>query len=225
MIVSRYTNDSFINKLRHCQFQKSYHQAARVAALALATFSDMPQIPWFPVDLNHPLLKGKDQYGWPSCVEYFRKFWSATFLFYEANYLNKKANRTAHIRHQCRKTTVLSCHRCQINTGVEKNELNMDLNFDHQMSLSKSKSWFSNNCLQFLKRAVPLYWAFSFRKNSLHHTSKTDITIVTAVDHLFAKKPDQFDFSSILHWQHYHPQCQRQHQWLLLTLTPWEAVQ
>ncbi len=32
----------------------------------------------------------------------------------------------------------------------------MDLNFDHQMSLSKSKSWYSNICLQFLKRAVPL---------------------------------------------------------------------
>ncbi len=34
--------------------------------------------------------------------------------------LNNKANRRAHIRHQCRKTTVLSCHRCLINTGVEK---------------------------------------------------------------------------------------------------------
>ncbi len=29
-------------------------------------------------------------------------------------------NRTVHIRHQCRKTTVLGCHRCLINTGVEK---------------------------------------------------------------------------------------------------------
>ncbi len=27
---------------------------------------------------------------------------------------------TAHIRHQCRKTTVLSFHRCLIQTGVEK---------------------------------------------------------------------------------------------------------
>ncbi len=27
----------------------------------------------------------------------------------------------------------------------------MDLNFDHQMSLSKSKCWHSNKCLQFLK--------------------------------------------------------------------------
>jgi hypothetical protein len=31
-----------------------------------------------------------------------------------------KINKTAHIRHQCRKTAVLSCHRCLINTGVEK---------------------------------------------------------------------------------------------------------
>jgi hypothetical protein len=36
-------------------------------------------------------------------------------------------------------TTVLSCHRCLINSGVEKNEqhLNIDKNFDHQMSLIK----------------------------------------------------------------------------------------
>jgi hypothetical protein len=40
---------------------------------------------------------------------------------------------------------------------VLKNEqhLNIDYNFDHQMSLSKSKCWYSNNCLQFLKHAVP----------------------------------------------------------------------
>ncbi len=29
-------------------------------------------------------------------------------------------NRTAHIRQQCRKATVFSCHRCLINMGVEK---------------------------------------------------------------------------------------------------------
>ncbi len=29
-------------------------------------------------------------------------------------------NRRAHIRHQCRKIFVLSCHRCLIDTGVEK---------------------------------------------------------------------------------------------------------
>ncbi len=51
--------------------------------------------------------------------------------------LTKEANRTVWIRQQCRKTTVLSCHRCLINTGVKKNELhlNIDNNFDHQMSL------------------------------------------------------------------------------------------
>jgi hypothetical protein len=32
----------------------------------------------------------------------------------------------------------------------------MDCNFDHQMYLSESKCWFSNNCSHFLKRAVPL---------------------------------------------------------------------
>ncbi len=30
------------------------------------------------------------------------------------------SNRTTHVRHLCRKTTFLSCHRCLINTGVEK---------------------------------------------------------------------------------------------------------
>jgi hypothetical protein len=56
-------------------------------------------------------------------------------------------NRTSCIRHQCRKTTVLSCNRCLNNTGVEKNEqnFNIDYNFDHQMSLSKMKYWYSNN--------------------------------------------------------------------------------
>jgi hypothetical protein len=36
-------------------------------------------------------------------------------------------NRTAHIRHQCRKTIVLSCHRCLINSGVEKNEQHLNI--------------------------------------------------------------------------------------------------
>ncbi len=67
-------------------------------------------------------------------------------------------NRRTHIRHQCRKTTLITCQRCLINTGVEKNEqhLNIDQNFDHQMSLSQSKCWYSNNCLHLLKCAVLL---------------------------------------------------------------------
>jgi hypothetical protein len=40
---------------------------------------------------------------------------------------------------------------------VLEQHLNIDQNFDHQMSLSKSKCWYSNNCLYFLKQAVPLY--------------------------------------------------------------------
>ena len=37
------------------------------------------------------------------------------------NYCNAKlVNGTARIRHQCRKTAVLSCHRFLINSGVEK---------------------------------------------------------------------------------------------------------
>ncbi len=62
-------------------------------------------------------------------------------------------NGTAYIGHECRKTTVLNCHRCLINTGVEKNELYLNIYFNlfHQMSLSKSKCWYSNNCLHFFK--------------------------------------------------------------------------
>jgi hypothetical protein len=35
------------------------------------------------------------------------------------------------------KTAFLSCHKCLINTGVEKNEqhINRDKNFDHQICL------------------------------------------------------------------------------------------
>jgi len=71
--------------------------------------------------------------------------------------VRRPPNRTVHIRHQCRKPTVLSCHIYLIKTGVKNEQhFNMDYNFDHQMSPSKSKCWYSNNCLQFLKRAVPL---------------------------------------------------------------------
>ncbi len=71
----------------------------------------------------------------------------------EQQALRNLNNRTVCIRlHQCRKTTVSSCHRCLISNGV-KNELHLiiDLNVDHQMFLSKSKCWFSNNCLHYLK--------------------------------------------------------------------------
>jgi hypothetical protein len=66
-------------------------------------------------------------------------------------------NGRAHFGHQWWKTTVLSCHRCLIDSGV-KNELHLNIyySFDHQVSLSKSKCWYSNNCLHFLKCAVPL---------------------------------------------------------------------
>jgi len=68
-------------------------------------------------------------------------------------------NGTAHIRHQCMKTTVFSCHRCLINTGVEKKWTTFIYRLElwPQMSLSKSKCWYSNNCLHFVRRAVPLH--------------------------------------------------------------------
>ncbi len=62
-------------------------------------------------------------------------------------------NRIAHITHHYRKTTVLCCHRCLISNEFEKNELrlNLDQNFEHQMSLSKSKCWYSNKFTFFFK--------------------------------------------------------------------------
>ncbi len=79
----------------------------------------------------------------------------------------RKFNWTAHTIHQGRKITVLSCHRCLINTGV-KNEphFNKENNFAHKMSLSKSKCWYSNNCLHFLMCSVPLVVSL------VKHTSK-----------------------------------------------------
>jgi hypothetical protein len=62
-------------------------------------------------------------------------------------------NRTAYIRHLCRKTITLSCHRCLINTN--KQHLNKDWSFDHQMSLNKRKFWYSDNrteCIRHLCR-------------------------------------------------------------------------
>ncbi len=55
-------------------------------------------------------------------------------------------NITACIRHQYSKITILSSHRCLINTGIEKNEphLDIDWSFNHPMSLGESKCWCSN---------------------------------------------------------------------------------
>ncbi len=39
---------------------------------------------------------------------------------WQSNPFKSCPNRTARIRHQCRKTTDLSCHRCLIHNGVEK---------------------------------------------------------------------------------------------------------
>jgi len=67
-----------------------------------------------------------------------KKYWTQNipfkkrFYFPKEHFCNKNLqervtpkfsiNRTACIRHQCRKTTVLSCHRCLINSGVEKEQ-------------------------------------------------------------------------------------------------------
>ncbi len=97
--------------------------------------------------------------SWP---QYFTKngepCWVDSELFGELKNCNANGNRTASIRHRCRKTTVLRCHRRLISTGVEKNEqrLNVGYNIYHLRSLIKSKCWYSNNCLHFLNPTFPL---------------------------------------------------------------------
>jgi hypothetical protein len=43
--------------------------------------------------------------------------------------------------------------------GKKDQHLAKDYHFDHQMFLSKSKYWYSNNCFHFLKRALPFVLA------------------------------------------------------------------
>jgi len=84
-----------------------------------------------------------------------RFYWPILSTNLTSNLIIGSWNRTARVRHQCRKTTVLGCCRCLISTSFWKNgqHLNIDSNFDHLVSLCKSKCWYSNNCLHFLKRA------------------------------------------------------------------------
>jgi hypothetical protein len=64
------------------------------------------------------------------------------------------------------KQAVLSCHRYLINFSVKNGQhLNMDFNFDHQMSLSKSECWYSNNCLHFY--STLFHYGYSFSHNML----------------------------------------------------------
>ncbi len=58
-----------------------------------------------------------------------RSFKYSTLLAFTADLKSwnrpKTGNRTAHISHQCRKTTVSSCHRCQL--WCCKNELHLNI--------------------------------------------------------------------------------------------------
>ncbi len=64
-----------------------------------------------------------------------------------------------------------------------KNEqhLNMDQNFDHKMSLSKSKCWYSNNCLHFIKCAVPFHWAMPFQKKIFYLPKLSSTAVGTVI--------------------------------------------
>jgi hypothetical protein len=54
------------------------------------------------------------------CIKQLSKLFFETFYFLHFCCGTFCDNRTGHIRHKCRKTTVLSCHRCLINTCFEK---------------------------------------------------------------------------------------------------------
>ncbi len=66
---------------------------------------------------------------------------------------------TPHIRHQCRRTSVLSFHRCKLTLALKK-----WTTFKYRLQLwpsdvykqYNSECWYSKNCLHFLKRAVTL---------------------------------------------------------------------
>jgi hypothetical protein len=51
------------------------------------------------------------------CKSLARAVWVTNIILGK---MKDQSTRTVHIRHQCRKTIVLSCHRSLINTGVEK---------------------------------------------------------------------------------------------------------
>jgi len=142
------------------------------------------------------LLKGKSQYSWPPCTNWFRSapFTTQATLMRRSTVLSlslqllfpakttgswrssqkadsaifkggkkghyviwPKVNGTACIRHQCRKTAVLSCPRYLINSGVKKwTQFKYGLELWPPDTQSKSKCLYSINCLCFLKCAVPL---------------------------------------------------------------------
>ncbi len=52
-------------------------------------------------------------------------------------------NRTARISYQCRKTNVISCHRCLINTGVEEKNIYI---YDKNISQLKASSHENKMC-------------------------------------------------------------------------------
>jgi len=68
-------------------------------------------------------------------IKIYRVLPSSTFINLNVRkVIGFDENKLAYVRHHCRITIVLSCYRCLINTGVEKNELhlNIDYNVDHQ---------------------------------------------------------------------------------------------
>jgi len=59
------------------------------------------------------------EYG-PWCSRLSLLLGASVFLLGGYSKTSLKDNGTVHIRYLCRKTAVLSCHRCLINIGVEK---------------------------------------------------------------------------------------------------------
>ena len=92
-------------------------------------------------------------------------------LYYKTSYSGKMRIKLARLSHSC---LCLIIEQCILDNNAGNNclklpqmsnkhwcwkneqHLNINDNFDHQMSLSKSKCWYSNNCLHFSKRTVPL---------------------------------------------------------------------
>jgi hypothetical protein len=104
-------------------------------------------------------------------------------------YLETNINRTMHIRHQCRKTTVLSCHRCLINTGVLQQYL---------LPYRNKLKWFTRlNSNGWLPTLLP---NIRVRRNLVNTLACYDTAKITAVKSFTVRAPGDLTPSNYYHF-------------------------
>jgi hypothetical protein len=97
--------------------QKTFYQN-------LVNFVKVSGSMWNNIEVTS-LIPGKGDYSDRKIMSFFLmyqgwKYYWCWFQCYKTLLPIVFTNRSARIRHKCRKTTVLSCHRCLINPGIEK---------------------------------------------------------------------------------------------------------